>query len=146
MHTTTIAVGLIGLALAGCGWRDHEEHHRFVWGAHRAGVCDERHAGRHLDRAVGRAERYLDITDEQRPAWNHLVAEVGSAVHDACAAARPDDEPADALAAFARLERVASASAAGLERIRPAVEAFYAVLDEEQRQDLDRILTRRRFG
>jgi LTXXQ motif family protein len=145
MDKTTIAIAaVLGVALAGCAGPHHHTYGR--WGGHGDGPCDRWTAGERLERALAHTERHLDVTAEQKPAWDRLAAEVRGAVADSCAAARRGGTPADAPAALARLEHVVSASAAGLERIRPAFDALYEGLSAEQRRDLDRLFTRHRLG
>jgi hypothetical protein len=146
---TTIGLGglLVALlALAGCGGWDHDHH---GWGhagwSERGGPCASSRREAWVDRALARAQDRLDVTTEQKPAWDRLAADVRTVVADTCAAATSGGEVEDAAAAFARLERVASTGAQGIERIRPAFDAFYAALDADQRKKLDRFFTRR-FG
>lgn len=88
----------------------------------------------------------LSLTDEQTKAWVRLRAAMQSTrptLEQACAA-----PVSDALATGTTMARAESMLTAGLDavrQVRPAFEAFYAVLNDDQRRTLDERRGRRRW-
>lgn len=127
---------------------------------HRHGMHDGMH-GRHghhgfgrlcgpgrqarLDVMVGFMESFADFTPEQETAWTAFTAsleEGGKKLDATCEALKDADRPATAPERLARMELMMSTGLAALQDVRPAFEAFYASLDENQQKALDR-MTRR---
>ena len=108
-------------------------------------LCSERRDAR-LDDAVSFVESFVDFTPEQSAAWGELTAALkgGSAsVGRACAELDDTSIPASSPDKLALLE---TAMATGLEvvrQVRPAYAKFYASLDQEQQQAIDRLMSRR---
>lgn len=115
---------------------------------HRGGLarlCGPERAER-VEDAIAIAERRLAITEAQRPAWAALADELrrgSQTVGRACDDVTRTDASTNAPARLARAE---SAMATGLEvvrAVRPRFEALHAMLDDNQRATLDRLMARR---
>lgn len=97
-----------------------------------AGWCGADWAG--LEAWDGYVVRALSLTDEQSTAWTRLRAAIQStrpSLEQACA-----DVPATD-ATMARAETMLTLGLEAVRQVRPAFEAFYAVLTDEQRRMLD---------
>ena len=145
-----------GYGRHGFGHRGHG--HGFMMGA---GIgC----AGGKLDRIEAVVENFVTFTPAQAEAWKTLSA----AMRDAQArkqavcearraemrAAMEDDEdekddarpaPAPLTDRLARMETRLETGRAALRKIRPALDAFYATLDDGQRKALDDMMGHHRF-
>lgn len=96
-----------------------------------------------LEERLAFVESFVDFTDEQEPAWQQLTAAIraGSAkVGEACAELEAPDPTA--LAHLARVELLLSTGLDIVEGVRPAFEQFYAVLDDDQKAALDKLVSR----
>ena len=96
-----------------------------------------------LEDRLAFVESFVDFTDEQEPAWQQLAAAVraGSArVGEACAELEAPDPTA--AAHLARVELILSTGLDIVEGVRPAFEQFYAVLDDDQKAALDKLMSR----
>jgi hypothetical protein len=96
-----------------------------------------------LEERLAFVESFVDFTDEQEPAWQQLAAAIraGSAkVGEACAELEAPDPTA--LAHLARVELLLSTGLEIVEGVRPAFEQFYAVLDDDQKAALDKLVSR----
>ena len=96
-----------------------------------------------LEERLAFVESFVDFTDEQEPAWQQLPAAIraGSAkVGEACAELEAPDPTA--LAHLARVELLLSTGLDIVEGVRPAFEQFYAVLDDDQKAALDKLVSR----
>ena len=96
-----------------------------------------------LDERLAFVESFVDFTDVQEPAWQQLTAAIhaGSAkVGEACAELEAPDPTAPAH--FARVELILSTGLDIVEGVRPAFEQFYAVLDDDQKAALDKLVSR----
>jgi hypothetical protein len=96
-----------------------------------------------LEDRVAFVESFVDFTDEQEPAWQQLAAAIraGSAkVGEACAELEPPDPTAPAH--LARVELILSTGLDIVQQVRPAFEQFYAVLDDDQKAALDKLVSR----
>jgi hypothetical protein len=96
-----------------------------------------------LEDRLAFVESFVDFTDEQEPAWQQLTAAIraGSAkVGEACTELEPPDPTADAH--LARVELILSTGLDIVQQVRPAFAQFYAVLDDDQKAALDRLVSR----
>jgi hypothetical protein len=96
-----------------------------------------------LEDRVAFVESFVDFTDEQEPAWQQLAAAIraGSAkVGEACAELEAPDPTAPAH--LARVELILRTGLDIVQQVRPAFEEFYAVLDDNQKTALDKLVSR----
>ena len=96
-----------------------------------------------LEDRLAFVESFVDFTDEQEPAWQQLAAAVraGSArVGEACAELEAPDPTA--AAHLALVELILSTGLDIVQQVRPAFEQFYAVLDDDQKAALDKLMSR----
>jgi hypothetical protein len=96
-----------------------------------------------LEDRVAFVESFVDFTDEQEPAWQQLAAAIraGSAkVEEICAELEAPDPTAPAH--LARVELILSTGLDIVQQVRPAFEQFYAVLDDDQKAALDKLVSR----
>ena len=133
--------------------RTHFAHfagHGHGWGKGRAGhdfraVCsDKREQG--LDTVIGLIESFVDFTPPQTSAWNELIAAVregSAAVGEACTKLEESGNGDTAPEKLAQLETLLTTGVAIVGKVRPAFDAFYATLDDDQKQALNRLMDRR---
>jgi hypothetical protein len=100
------------------------------WGGMGA-VCDPRGAGLAQWR-VERIERLVNPNDAQRAALNELRTASTKAA-EMIAAACPREFPASASARLELMEKRLDAMQQAIKTVRPAFDAFYATLNEEQK-------------
>ena len=96
-----------------------------------------------LEDRVAFVESFVDFADEQQPAWQQLTAAIraGSAkVGEACAELEALDT--SATGHLARVELIFSTGLDIVQQVRPAFEQFYAVLDDDQKTALDKLVSR----
>ena len=157
--TTVAAAAMIGgLTLAGSGWEPAQRAFAAVgedggrhFGRHGPGhrlarLCGERRDAR-LQDMVAFVESFVDFTPEQAAAWSGLTAalgdgstRIGAACSELEAAGRPESAPGK----LARLEVMLEAGLETVREVRPAFDGFYATLDAEQKQAIDRLAAHRR--
>ena len=109
-------------------------------------LCSERRDERLAD-LVAFVESFVDFTPEQTGAWTGLTAALdsGSArIDTACGELRTAGRPETAPDKLARFEVLLGAGLDAVREIRPAFEGFYAVLDAEQKDAIDRLAMHRR--
>ena len=109
-------------------------------------LCSERRDERLADLVVF-VESFVDFTPEQTGAWTELTTALdsGSArIDTACGELRTAGKPETAPDRLARFEVLLEAGLDAVREVRPAFEGFYAVLDAEQKDALDRLATHRR--
>ncbi len=96
-----------------------------------------------LEERVAFVESFVDFTDEQEPAWQQLVAAIraGSAKVGATCAELEAPAPT-APAHLARVELILSTGLDIVQQVRPEFEQFYAVLDDNQKTALDKLVSR----
>jgi hypothetical protein len=137
-----LALAGLGLlvALGACGhWGGHWSHgHGRHWGGHQR-ACTE---GR-LDALLDRARRRIDPTPEQQGPWQRFADAVRTAARDVCGAATATAEAQAAQDMLARLERLSERTLHAVRTVRPSFDELYAVLNEAQRRQFDRWLSRR---
>ena len=97
------------------------------WGA----MCDPRAAGM-AEWRMERIERLITPTDAQRAALNDLRTASTKAA-ESIAAACPREFPASATARMELMEKRLEAMLAAVKTVRPAFDAFYATLSDEQK-------------
>jgi len=104
------------------------------WGGSGAGmgaVCDPRGAGL-AEWRMERIERLITPNDAQRAALNELRTASAKAA-DIVASACPREFPESATARLALMEKRLDAMQQAIKIVRPAFDAFYATLDDEQK-------------
>lgn len=100
-----------------------------------AGMCDPRGAGL-AEWRMERIQRLIKLTDAQKTALEQLRTASGKAA-ETIAAACPREFPASATARMELMEKRMEAMLAALKTVRPAFDAFYATLDNEQKARID---------
>jgi hypothetical protein len=104
------------------------------WGGGRGGmgaVCDPRGAGL-AEWRMERIERLINPTEAQRVALNNLRT-ASSKAAEIVAAACPREFPASAPARLELMEKRLDAMQQAIKTVRPAFDAFYATLNDEQK-------------
>jgi len=104
------------------------------WGGGRGGmgaVCDPRGAGL-AEWRMERIERLINPTEAQRVALNDLRT-ASSKAAEIVAAACPREFPASAPARLELMEKRLDAMQQAIKAVRPAFDAFYATLNDEQK-------------
>ena len=123
------------------------------WGRHHGGgpgfvrLCDEERRTAWIEDHVQLIESFAEFTPEQTEAWTALKAAVGTAserVGETCAELEAEGRPASTPERLARAETFLGTGLSVVQEIRPAFDGFYATLDEDQRQALDRLARRHR--
>ena len=108
-------------------------------------LCSEARSD-HIEAAITFAETFMAFTEEQRAAWDRLTGAVragGEKVAEACAETEALRKEKTLPAKLALAETAATTAAAVLADVRPAFDAWYATLSDEQRQALDGLMKRR---
>ena len=142
-----LAVGAVALVLAYSEFGAHAA--RLVHGQYGSGphgydaLCNDDTEQR-FDQGARYVEERLDLRANQRDAWANLR----SAAYQGMAelAERCDILSREGVAAPERLARAEEALIAGtaaLRAVRPAFDGFYSVLDEQQRRDLEAMVSHR---
>ena len=124
----------------GHGW--HGKRHHGGPGHFCAGARGEK-----LEHAIDFVQSFVDFTPEQVGAWQGLVEALrggSDTVGASCSNLTPLPEDATAPERLAQVELVASTGLEVLREVRPAFDALYAVLDEDQKAALDGLINRRR--
>jgi len=85
---------------------------------------------------IDRLERSLRLSEAQRPKFEELKAASNKAA-EAMRAACPSEFPAKTLDRMTAMEKRLDAMLAAVKTMRPAMEAFYAALSDEQKARLD---------
>lgn len=85
---------------------------------------------------IARLEQAIKPTDAQRAKLDEYKAASAKAA-DAMRAACPTDVPTTVVGRMAAMEKRFDAMAAAVKTVRPAIEAFYATLTDEQKARLD---------
>lgn len=101
-----------------------------------AGMCNPRAAG-FAEWRMERIERLISPTDAQKAALNELRTASTKAA-ELISAACPREFPADASARIALMEKRLEAMLTAVKTVRPAFEAFYATLNDEQKARINR--------
>jgi hypothetical protein len=99
-------------------------------------MCNPRAAGLAEWRAE-MIERTVKPTDAQRAAFNELKAASAKAA-DLIAAACPRDFPETSTARLEAMEKRLDAMLQAVKTVRPAFDAFYATLTDEQKAELNK--------
>jgi LTXXQ motif family protein len=98
-------------------------------------VCDPRGAGL-AEWRMERIERLVSPTEAQRAALNDLRTASAKAA-EIIAAACPREFPASATARLELMEKRLDAMQRAIKTVRPAFDAFYATLNEEQKAGIN---------
>ncbi|HEY6023400.1 MAG TPA: Spy/CpxP family protein refolding chaperone [Pseudolabrys sp.] len=101
------------------------------WGGGMGAVCDPRGAGL-AEWRMERIERLINPTEAQRAALNDLRTASTKAA-EIVAAACPREFPASATARLELMEKRLDAMQQAIKIVRPAFDAFYATLNDEQK-------------
>jgi hypothetical protein len=110
-------------------------HGAGMWGGRFAGPCDPGAAGLAGWR-IDQIERVVRPTDAQRAALSDLRAASTKAA-EALAGACPRDVPASSAERLSFMEKRMEAMLEAIKTVRPAFEALYASLSDEQKARLD---------
>lgn len=112
-------------------------------------LCGDRR-DQHMEDALGFIDSFVSFTPEQTAAWTKLTDAVrsGSAsIGQACEEIDWTDTSENAPAKLARVETLMAAGLEVVRQVRPPFDEFYAVLSEEQQEALDKLASRgRRHG
>lgn len=100
-----------------------------------AGMCDPRGAGL-AEWRMERIERLITPTDAQRTALNAL-RDASTKAAETISAACPREFPASAAARMELMEKRLETMLAAIKTVRPAFDAFYATLTDEQKARLN---------
>lgn len=123
------------------------------WGRHHRGgpgfarLCDKERRTAWIEDHVQLIESFAEFTPEQTEAWTALKAAVGTAserVGETCAELEAEGRSDSTPERLARAETFLGTGLSVVQEIRPAFDGFYATLDEDQRQALDRLASRHR--
>lgn len=101
------------------------------------GMCDPRAAGL-AEWRIEHIERAVKPTDAQRTALNELKTASTKAA-EAIAAACPREFPQTATTRLESMEKRLDAMLAAVKIVRPAFDAFYATLTDEQKAVLNKV-------
>ncbi|HSK41497.1 MAG TPA: Spy/CpxP family protein refolding chaperone [Arenibaculum sp.] len=149
--TALVIIAVAVPALAGAGDRHAGAHGWGGMGGPGGGfarICADPEA--HIAGMLAFAEAKLDITDQQRDAWDRFGQAVRTAAQpdaELCESLAQDERPTTLPERLGRFQQVAEARLAQLERIRPAVEEMYAALTPEQQETADELMAHgRRHG
>ena len=112
-----------------------------MWGGRFAGPCDPGAAGMAGWR-IDQIERVVRPTEAQRTAFGDLRAASTKAA-EALAGACPHDVPQSSTERLNFMEKRMDAMLQAIKTVRPAFEAFYASLGDEQKARLDSVGPRR---
>jgi hypothetical protein len=99
-------------------------------------MCSPRAAGL-AEWRIDTIERAVRPTEAQRPAFNELKAASAKAA-ETIAAACPRDFPETPTARLETMEKRLDAMLQAVKTVRPAFDAFYATLGDEQKAELNR--------
>ena len=101
--------------------------------------------GEHIEAAITFAETFMAFTPEQRTAWDRLTGAVragGEKIGETCAETEALRAEKTMPAKLALAEAATKTAAAVLGDVRPAFDAWYATLSDEQREALDGLMKR----
>lgn len=96
---------------------------------------------------IGLVERLVEFTPVQAAAWAKLASTIrasGDSLRQDCARLEEAGEPATAPQQLARAEAMMVAGLVAVRQVRPAFDAFYGSLADEQRAALDGLMAHRR--
>ena len=121
-----------GYGLRGYGWgRGMMMGPGMMGGSGMGAMCDPRGAGL-AEWRMERIERLISPTEAQRAALDDLRTASAKAA-EIVAAACPREFPASATARLELMEKRLDAMQRAIKTVRPAFDAFYATLNEEQK-------------
>ena len=106
-------------------------------------ICSPRSAGL-AEWRLDRLERVVKPTDAQRAKFDEFKAASTKAA-EAMRAACTTDVPTTMVGRMEATEKRLDATLQAVKTVRPALEAFYATLSDEQKANLDAGLHRKRF-
>jgi hypothetical protein len=127
------------------GWR-HGGHHGWRHGGGMRHLCGEGRDQR-IDGFVELVESFVTFTPEQGEAWQGLVAAVrtsSASIDAACAELAGAGPPRTAADKLGRLETMLAKGLDVVQQVRPAFDTFYATLNDQQKQAIDDLASRRR--
>jgi len=117
-------------------------------GYHGGGDCGAGHA-QVMTGMVAQTQDMLALTDAQKAPWDALsqaVTGAAASMSESCKAAGGDQATASAPQALDRYQAMVEARASALKTIRPAFDAAYAVLTDEQKATLDGFMSNHGSG
>jgi hypothetical protein len=126
--------GMMGPGMMGPGMMGHGGFGR---------MCDPAAAG-FAERRLDRLERLIKPTDAQRGKFDEFKAASNKAA-EIMRSACPTDMPATMPGRMEAMEKRMDAMLQSVKTVRPALEAFYATLSDEQKARLDSRSGRHRF-
>jgi hypothetical protein len=112
-----------------------------MWGPGRGGMCNPRFAGL-AEWRIDQIERAIKLTDAQQAALKDLRAASAKAAEGLAAACKAP-LPGTSTERLAFMEVRMEAMLQAIKTVRPAFDAFYAVLDGDQKARLDSVGPRR---
>ncbi|HYG89708.1 MAG TPA: Spy/CpxP family protein refolding chaperone [Azospirillum sp.] len=96
------------------------------------------------------AEKRLNITDAQKPAWNKFADQARAShkpVQDLCTSLKDKPQPTNAIERLERMDAVMTARQAQFHQLLPAVKEMYGQLTPDQQKVAEELLSRGpRFG
>ena len=119
------------------------------WGRDRRQMkCDRQEIDGRIDDLAAYVEGFVTFKPEQDAAWGNLIEKIrgaGSTYAELCTQFEQQQEEADTKAPerLALAEKAIAATLAAMQDARPAFDQFYATLDENQKELLDRAFSRR---
>jgi hypothetical protein len=151
LSKAAVVTALLATAGAGAAYAQHEWHHGWEGGRGPMG-------GRMLarlcaaqdpitgERFAARLSEHLQVTDTQKPALKDLQEAFAKSMTDAKALCgeKPDLSTITGRIAFA--QKRLSVMAAGLANVQPKLEAFYATLDDKQKDEFNHMGHRHHHG
>jgi hypothetical protein len=137
-------IAATGLAAGAGAYAYHNSTHAHGWhrGGHGPGfarLCGEEGEER-LNKLVRAVEGFVKFTPEQTAAWNDVVATLRATRADlekTCGELLAETGTLTAPAKLDRAERMMELGLEAMRRLRPAVEALYATLSDEQKKIVD---------
>lgn len=108
-------------------------------------MCNEERRSEWIEDRLGLVESFADFGPEQAEAWTRLTAAVragSTKIGAACAEFEAEGPAENAPERLARAEAMMTTGLGIVQELRPAFDDFYAVLDDEQKAALDRVVTK----
>lgn len=106
------------------------------------GMIGEMIAPEHVEGRIAFLRTELKVTDAQQPLWEAVAAALRENARVSAGMMQQEADASGLLASLDRRERQLSGRLEALQRLRAAVEPFYASLDEAQKTAADRLLAR----
>jgi hypothetical protein len=104
------------------------------------GMIGKMMAPEHVEGRIAFLRTELKITDAQQPLWEAVAAALRENAHASAAMMQQETDAGGLPASLEERERQLSARLESLQRLRAAVEPFYASLDEAQKAAADSLM------